>query len=802
MFRNYLKTSLRFFVTNRSFSLLNIAGLSIGTLCCIYILVYVREEDSFDRSFEDAGSIYRVTSRLKAGAHSFRHQATTPPLLGAVLETDFSDKLTFTQICPTVGADEHLIWYNNKVVYEKEAYEVDKHFFDVFNFHFLAGSADSVFAKRGRVVISKSLAEKLFGKSNPIGKSISVQDSHGEFGVSVYGVVESPGKSSIAANIFFTAGPMEYAYLFLNGRPGLDRYVAYTFVKLEPGTSVDTLEKKLTASLDQQLAEPTGKIPKAELQLQPIGKIHTTGGYDLEMGKPVSGLFMALLIGLAILIQLIACINFMNLATARASKRAKEVGVRKIIGADNKGLVIQFLVESCILSVAAVLIALPLLIIVLPWINKATGVDFPRTVFAEPAVWFLLIGVAIVTGLLAGSYPAFYLSDFRPAKVIKGDFTSHLSVASLRRSLVVFQFVLSIVLIVGMIVIRQQLDFVRNKDLGFNKESQLMVSFHTRVSMKYANYFATAIRQLPEVKVASLTDNYPGAQTYQTTRIYRTGTDPAAATSVRTLSSDEYFLKTMGIQLISGSDLHFKDTGMVLVNQSMARGLGLDDASAPGTTIFNWDGERYTIAGVMKDFNYQSLHDTVAPFMVVYTFGEPAFNHLLVNANSIHLSSLLRQMGAIYKQRVFIDDFDCTLLSDEIALLYKTEIIMSRIINSFTIMAVIISCLGLFGLAAFNAEQRTKEIGIRKVMGASVNAIVQLLSVDFLKLICISFLIGVPIAWWVMNKWLTVFVYHIQIPWWTFGIAGGATIVAGMTVVSFQAAKAAVVNPVHSLRAV
>jgi putative ABC transport system permease protein len=285
MFRNYLKTSLRFLATNRSFSLLNIAGLSIGTLCCIYILVYVREQYSYDRSFGDAGRIYRVTSKMKAGDHSFRLQATTPPALAAALETDFSDKLTFTQICPTIGSDEHHIWYNNKIVYEKEAYEVDRHFFDVFNFRFVAGNPDSAFDKPGRVILSRSLAEKLFGKSNPIGKDISVQNSYGEFGVSVYGVVESPGNSSLAANIFFTMGPMKYASVFLNGSHGLDRYFAYTFVKLSTGTSTEDLEKKLTASLDKQLGEPAGGMPKAELQLQPIGKIHTTAGYDLEMGK-------------------------------------------------------------------------------------------------------------------------------------------------------------------------------------------------------------------------------------------------------------------------------------------------------------------------------------------------------------------------------------------------------------------------------------------------------------------------------------------------------------------------------------
>jgi len=802
MFRNYLKTSLRFFANNRGFSLLNIAGLSIGTLCCIYILVYVREQYSYDRGFEDAGRLYRITSRLKAGEGAFRLQATTPPALAPVLDADFPDKLIFTQICPTIGADEHLIWYNNHVVYEKEAYEVDRHFFDVFNFHFTGGSADSAFGKGGGVILSKALAEKLFGKANPIGKDILIQNSYGESGHVVCGVVESPGKTSIRANIFFTQSPTDYAGWALNGSHWMEQYFAYTFVKLNPGSSAEGLEKKLTVLLNQRIGQQTGYQGGAELQLQPIGKIHTTGGYDSEMDKTVSGFFLALLIGLAVLIQLIACINFMNLSTARASRRAKEVGVRKIIGADNKGLILQFLIESCILSIAAVVIALPLLIIVLPWINEATGVEIPRIVFATPAVWCLLLGVALLTGLLAGSYPAFYLSDFRAAKVLKGDYTSHISVAGLRRSLVVFQFVLSIVLIVGMMVIRQQLDFIRNKDLGFNKESQLVVTFHTRVSLKYANYFAMAIRQLPDVKVASLTDNYPGAQTYGTTRVYRNGMNPAAAASIKTLSSDEYFLKTMGIPLISGRDFHFQDTGSVLINQSLARGLGLDPATAEGRSVFDWDGNRYTVAGVMKDFNYQSLHESVAPFMVVYRQGETAFDHLIINARSTRYSSLLSGMAAIWKQRVFVGELDARFLSDEIELLYNTEIIMSRIINSFTIMAIVISCLGLFGLAAFNAEQRTKEIGIRKVMGASVTGIVQLLSMDFLKLICISFLLGVPIAWWLMNTWLGIFVAHIQIPWWTFGIAGGATILAGMAVVGFQAAKAATVNPVESLRAV
>jgi putative ABC transport system permease protein len=330
----------------------------------------------------------------------------------------------------------------------------------------------------------------------------------------------------------------------------------------------------------------------------------------------------------------------------------------------------------------------------------------------------------------------------------------------------------------------------------------LIFTFHTLASMKCANYFAMAMRQFPDVKHACLTDNYPGAQTFNTARVYRIGKDPSTATTIKTLSSDEYFLKTMGIRLMIGRDLHFGDTGSVLINESLARGLGLDAETVRGASISSWDGERYKIAGVIKDFNFQSLHDSVGPFMVVYKSGQTVFNHLIINANSTRYSSLLSRMETVWKERVFVGDFDYRFLSDEIELLYKPEIIMARIINSFSIMAVIISCLGLVGLAAFNAERRTKEIGIRKVMGASVTGIVRLLSMDFLRLIAISFLIGVPIGWWVMNRWLTFWVSHIQIPWWAFGIAGGATIVAGMSVVCFQAAKAAVVNPIDSLRAV
>jgi len=798
MFRNYLKTFLRFLTKNPGFSLLNLIGLSIGTLCCIYILLYVREQHSYDRYFSDARKIYRVTGRVIADS-AIRLQAATPPPLGPALGEALRNDLEATRVFPTIGCDQHLLIYGGKGIYEKDAYLVDTNFFSLFDFHFVAGSADNALVAPESIVLLKSVADKLFGDENPIGKRIALQNSYGDFGCTVKGVVEeSGGRSSIHAGLFIRMNRnSNLGGGFLEDKHWADHNFAYTFIKLRPDAAVEEVERKIMPFLNRQIGNTRSTH---ELRLQPVTAIHTTGGYDSEMSKTVSSFFLAVLIGIAAMIQLIACINFMNLSTARAARRAKEVGVRKIIGADGRGLVIQFLTESLLYSLAAVFISMPLLIISLPWLNGVTGADLPRTVFFEPGVWCLLVGLAALTGILAGSYPAFFLSAFQAPKVLKGDFSSHISAAGIRRTLVVFQFVLSIVLIVSILIMRQQMDYMQKKDLGFRKDEQLIFNFYTWSQRRCAEYFATAIRQFPDVSEASRTDNYPGAFRYRDEHVHRRGLDPATAVSVQTLSSDEHFLRTMGIRLVSGRDFHGDDTGSVIINQSLARQLKLDSAQAPGTSILGPGGSEYFIAGVMKDFNFQSLHEKVAPFMIVYKEGIMDFNHLIISVHPASYAALLNEMEVFWRRRVFVAPFDFRFLSDQVQKLYETEIIMSRIINSFTIMAVIISCLGLFGLTAFNAEQRTKEIGIRKVMGASVSRIVWLLSIDFVKLITIAFTMAVPIAWQAMTRWLEIFAYHITIPWWTFVLAGGSTLGIAIIVVLFQAVKAAVVNPAKSLR--
>lgn len=807
MFKNYLKTSLRFLKRNKGFTLINIVGLSIGTFSCLYILLYVRDQFSYDRYFTRSGDMYRVVTQAgETRSGSPRMQATTTPPVGPALAIDFQNDLISTRIAPTIGSEQHLVRYNyhndGKEVYEKNAYLVDPNFFELFDFHFIAGSAENALNVSNSVVISKEVADGLFVNTDPVGKKIDIMDGFGDNAFIVTGVVdESIDKSSIQAGLFIRMNPEDFGFLRDNSWVGHN--MIYTFVKLKPDVEVGDIEQKLPDFLTRHTGSPAVNSSVSQsLRLQPIHELHTSGEYEGEMGKTVSGFFLNLLLGIAILIQLLASINFMNLATARASKRAKEVGVRKIIGAGKNGLILQFLVESCALSLLAVLIALPLLAGLLPTLNELTGADIQRTIFVDPTVWLLLVVVAALTGILAGSYPAFYLAAFQTTKVLKGDFSNSISVGSLRRSLVVSQFVLSIVLISAAVIIGRQLDYIQSRDLGFSKDEEIVLNFYTDVAKKDAVWFALGLRALPEVSEASQTDNYPGGFHYLDEHVYAvSGAGAGTPVAVQVLSSDENFLKTLGIPLLCGRDFQPHDTGWVLINQTLAMQLGLDLAKATGMTVYSASGVRYKIAGVLKDFNYQSLHDQISPFMLVYKLNRFDFNHLIVKASSPHYASLLRNMERLWKERVFVEPFKYSFLSDDVRKMYESEFIMSRIITSFTVFAIVISCLGLFGLAAFSAEQRTKEIGIRKVMGASVLRIVRLLSMDFLLLICLSFMLAVPITWWIMNRWLNVFAYRIQISWWMFALSGGAAIFIAMTVVSFQAAKAAVVNPVKSLRA-
>jgi len=808
MIKSYLKTAWRFLLKNKTFSLINIVGLATGTLCCLYILLYVQDQYSYDKQHKDVKDIYRITTSLELTGDKHNSATSSPPITPA-MKNDFGEVLQFTRLVTTegFGAKQHLLRYKEKSFYQQNAAYVDSTFFDVFNFYFVSGNANKVLSEPYSIVLLKPVADKLFGGENAVGKMISIDNSFGKHDFKVTGVVdESAGQSHIKVSMFMAMNSGGLGQYVRQNTAWAGNNFLYAYVKLRPNASAAALEKKLPDFLNKYGADQLKAIGmKKVLHLQPVTTIHTTPGHEHELTKTLDPAFLYIMILVAVLIQVVACINFMNLSTARASKRAKEVGVRKVIGAGQGDLMKQFLGESFMLTLMGVAIALPLLVLLLPYLNQVTHTDIHLSFFSNYRLWLMLMGIVVVTGFVAGSYPAFYLSAFKAIKVIKGNFTSHISAAGIRKSLVVFQFVLSIVLITGIIVIYSQLNFVKNKDLGFDQNQKLIFNFYTGTTQSKMKNFANDLRQLAEVKTVSNADNYLSQFVPHDHGVYTAGGNMTTATDAQNINTDEFFAKANGIKIIAGRDFRIGDTTRVLINETLCKRLGLNPQTAPGTRLYTqYDPDPVTfveVAGVMKDFNYNSLHMEVKPFMLVYRNDPRQFNVMVVSTDSKNYKSLLGKMEALWRKDIADAPFEYSFLDTEVQKQYETEVTLSQIINAFTLMAIVISCLGLFGLAAFSAEQRSKEIGVRKVLGASVTGIVQLLSKDFVQLVLIALVIATPIAWWGMSKWLQAFEYRVTISWWMFALAGMLALIIALLTVSTQAIKAARMNPVKSLKA-
>jgi putative ABC transport system permease protein len=802
MLRTYFKTACRFLLKNKTFGLINVFGLAVGTLCCLYILVYVNDQYSYDKHHADVNRIYRVDKKLlsKDGIYTL---ANSGGFICPALKRDFPEVEQFTRVVPFIGIEKHLLRYKDHSIYETNPFYVDSTFFQVFTYHFVEGDRNALM-KPYTVVLLKTTADKLFGSVDPAGKTITIDNTQQITDYTVTGVVdESLGKSHLHASVFVamnSGGNGEYT--MHNDSWTNNNYIA-SYIKLKPNTDVASLQKKFPAFVSRYAGKELKNVGiGVVMYLQPISSIHTTSAMDNPgLGKTVSTTFLAILVLIASLIQIIACINFMNLSTARASKRAKEVGVRKVIGASRSNLIKQFLGESFLLSLISVFIALPLLILVLPYLNNITKADIGLGFLKDYRVWIMLVSLILITGLAAGSYPALYLSAFRVIKVIKGNFTNDISVAGIRKSLVVFQFVLSIVLITGIVIIYSQLQFIKNKDLGFDKDQRLIFTFNTAESFKNIPAFMDDLRKISGVKDVSNSSKFLSNSSLFSNSFTLPGQSPAEGKEADFIVSDEFFLKANGIKLVSGRDFRADDSAKVLVNETFLKKVGLNVQNAPGAKLIDGNSRVWEITGVMKDFNFGSLHKEVEPFMLWMNHKQDGlWANLTVHTATGNYKELLAKIETVWHKNIPTVPFEYTFLDEQVQKQYETDISMSHIINVFTLIAICISCLGLFGLAAFSAEQRNKEIGIRKVLGASVSGIVQLLSKDFLKLVLLAFLIATPISWWAMNKWLQGFAFKVPISWWMFVIAGLTTIVIALLTVSSQAIKAAVMNPVKSLR--
>ena len=813
MFKNYpiaitLKIAFRNLKRNKVFSFINIFGLAIGLASCMLIMLYIFDESSYDTQHKDVDNLYRIATINNKGDN---WAAEAAPLAMAV-KTNLPEVEQSTRLMTFPDIAKMLIKYNDgndqKNFFETNGYYVDSTFFQLFTYDFIYGNSVTALQEPNSIVISQKMSQQFFGNADPVGKAVLINTPFGEFNYTVKAVFDnSKYKSHIPANYFLSMRNNDMWNWVQQQTTLIGNNVFFTYVKLRPGTGAKIFEKKLQAFFDQQ----AGADMKAmgfhnKLFLQPVKDIYLHSSLGNEIASNGNIIYLYILGSIAAFILLIACINFMNLSTARSQKRAKEVGVRKVIGAKRSTLVWQFLGESFMMCVIALLIALGLVVLLLPYFNSL----IQKTIHFsdEPSLLFWITGLTILTGLLAGLYPAFYLSAFKPIAVLKGKIINSFSAIVLRKGLVVFQFVVSVCLIVSAIVIWQQLDYLKNQQLGFNKEQKIILPLQNGYLNNEQNYTSlkNELLQNPQVKSVSSGSTYPGANNLNDMLFFSEGKTKNDNVDVHLAAVDNGYIETLGFKLLSGrafSKDFTNDSASIILNETAIKKLGYTAANAVGKKV-NFDVGNYKgalqIAGVVEDFNFESLHNQIQPYgFTTTTFGN-RYGYLVASLNTNDYASVLKKMQAAWVKLNPSVPFEYSFLDQDLQRNYEKEQRTSNLVAWFTIIAIIIACLGLFGLSAFAAEQRIKEIGIRKVLGASINSIVRLFSIDFLKLILVAIVIASPIAWWLMDKWLLDFAYRITINWWVFGMAGMIAVSIALITISFQAIKAAVANPVDSLR--
>ena len=813
MYATYLKLAFRNLLKNKTFSAINLLGLTTGTVCCLYILLYVQDQRSYDKHHHEAGNLFRITTELNLpDGNDIMPMATCSPPIAPALGAEFPEVEAAARVCSPPGVEQNHFRVGERVFSEKKGYYADSTFFRIFDYHFLAGDPQHALDEPYSVVISEQLAIKLFNTSDVLNQTVGIGGESGEEKFKITGVFnDALGNTHLLPAFFKSMNSGGIGGFVRSDDSWAGNNFIYAYLRLRPGADVQALEAKLPAFLQRHGGEQLQQLHIGKtLHLQPVPAIHTDASLISDIGQNTSKGFLNMLLLVAGFIQLVACINFMNLSTARATRRAQEVGIRKSVGAGRGSLIGQFLSEGMLLAVLAVALALPLVYMALPWLNQLTGAEVTLHLYQNASVWLMVAGMALFTGLVAGSYPAFYLSSFQPVSILKGitSMKSGKNAGWLRKGLVVSQFVISAVLIIGALVVQSQLRYMLSLDLGFERSQKIVIPFRSEESRARLQAFRNELVRYPEVRSASAMAVCPGQMIYNDVPMYKPGSDMKTAIDIRYTQVDENYLKTLKIKLLAGRFVTSADTSAVIekarvvLNEKALKQLGIPVEEAPGVVLHSDIMGRhleFTIIGVMQDFLYQNLGKKLDPFMVMAA--APAeFAHVVVDVHTEDYAAFLAKTETVWKNVLHDVPFEYSFLDEDFARLYKTEQTLSRIISAFTLMAILISCLGLLGLSIFTAEQRRKEIGIRKVLGASVAGITSLLARDFLKLVLLAFLIASPVAWYGMNLWLDDFAYRTHIEWWVFALAGTIAVAVAFLTVGFQSVRAALANPVKSLR--
>ncbi|MGN6602435.1 MAG: ABC transporter permease [Ginsengibacter sp.] len=815
MVKNYIKIAWRNLMKNKVFSFINIFGLCAGLVCCMLISLYILNETSYDKYQKDADDIYQVgTTFIMQGQE--KKGATTPAPMVAAMQQDFPEVQLTTRMMGLFAEDKTLLQYHEKdgatkSFYENKGFLADSTFFRMFTYNFIEGNPATALNEPRTIVLSEEFAHKLFGNQPALNKMVHVSSStNGDYDFQVTGVYRPINKPShIDANFFISMAGGDIArYIRENGTSFATNNMFFSYVKLKHGSDPKKTEAKFPAFIDKYAGKELKEVGFQKKQfLINLKDIHLYPGLNSDVTPNGSVTYLYILASIALFTLLIACINFMNLSTARSSKRSAEVGIRKVLGAERKSLIRQFLGESLLMSLLAFVLAYILTATLLPAFNYLSGKHLTLSLTGSPEVIAGFLLLSILTGLIAGSYPAFYLSSFNPAKVLKGKLTNSLAAVSLRKGLVVFQFIISVVLILASVVISKQMNYLRSADLGFDKERQIVIPLRSGNAKKMYTSFKGEVAGLSQVEGVGASYYNPGIFNPSDNGFYRDGQTMNDSKRTRTNTVDFDYLKTMGIKPVAGrlfsSEFPGDTSNKVILNETAIKEIGFGSPqSAVGQNVyFDYNGQKSTfeIIGVVRDFHFEDLHLPITPYGYSLS-SDNMFNYMVVHAKPGDVSSLIKTLGAKWHDLNPNEPFEYTFLDKDFQKNYDAENKLSSIVGYFTVIAILISCLGLFGLATFSAEQRIKEIGVRKVLGASVTNIVTLMSKDFMKLVGISILIASPVAWFVMNKWLQGFAYRIHIGWIVFALTALIAILIAVITISFQAIKAAVANPVENLR--
>ena len=810
MIKNYFKIALRNLQRNKAFSFINIFGLAIGLATCTLIMLYIFSEMGFDEHNKDADRIFRIATKAgQLGNVKDKPWAATSAPIAWGLKEDMPEVEQSTRLLKFPNLDKMILKYehgsDNRQFYETNGYYVDSNFFQIFTYSLKYGNALTSLNEPNSIVISEEVSQKMFGNQNPLGKSINIRMPFGNFNYKVSGVFKDVSlKSHIPAHFFLSMRNGDIGTWVDQQTNWATNNIFFTYVKLKDGTDPKAFEKKLQAFIDKRGGADMKALGiSKQLFIQPLKNIYLHSDLDNEIAPNGNITNLYILGSIALFVLLIACVNFMNLSTARSGKRAKEVGIRKVMGAEKKFLVYQFLGESVMMSFFALLLALLVAYALLPFFNNLTQKNL--TLFGKPELWLWIAGLTLFSGMLSGFYPAFYLSSFRPISVLKGRLLNNFSAITIRKGLVVFQFTISICLILGAVVTIKQLNFLDNQQLGFNKNQQIILPLQDKNAIKNYDAFKNELLKNPAVKNITSGSTYPGVPNVEDMLFYPEGKTIKDIKDVHLATVGDDYFKTLGFTILSGrgfSKEFTADSNSIVLNEAALKEFGYDVTTAVGKKIyFDFQGTHNTmeIVGVVKNFNFESLYNSIKPFGFTTSLSNK-YSYLIANVATKNYPNLLKDIKYSWSKINPDIPFSYSFLDTDFQKNYEKDQRISVIVSYFTFIAILIACLGLFGLSAFSAEQRTREIGIRKVLGASVSNVASLLSKDFIKLVLIALIIASPLAWFVMNKWLQGFAYRTPVSWWLFALAGLLAIIIALLTVSFQAIKAAIANPVKSLR--